>query len=243
MQIETDQPASEIKNVVAVRNPTITHVTDGDQRTVELRVISRSGKTIQVQQPGTGNVLPPGPYMLFVNRSVNGCVKPSKSAQVSASGGGVINPTSGCLAKRSSIGAKNVGRVRLGRTRGKLLSEKSLARVGPLKKSSKIYRYCVKKTSKRRVTAVFGKKSKVELIVSTAAGHGNRKIRPGVKSSKLRKAFPGAKKIGKGLYRASGKSPRIIGTRKGKVRFVGVATKSALRSKRNMRIYLKRAGL
>jgi len=194
-----------------------------------------------VQQPGSGNVMPPGPYMLFVNRDVNGCVKPGKAAQVMSASHGKIKPTSGCLARRSPIGPSHIGRVRLGRTRKKLLAEPRLARVTPLKKSSRIYRYCVKGTSKR-VTAVFGSKSKVDLVTTTARGHGNRKVRPGSSTRKMRRAFPRAKRIGKGVYRANARSPRLIGVRKGKVRYFAVASKRTLRSKRLLRIYLRRAG-
>jgi len=243
LQIDTNVPATQIKNVVAVRNPTVTHIVDADQRNVELRVISRSGNTIQVQQPGSGNVLPPGPYMLFVNRDVNGCVKPSKSAQVSASSHGKITPLSGCLATRSPIGRANIGRVRLGRKRTRLLAEPRLARVSPFNRTSKIYRYCVKRGKGRRVTAVFGRKTATELVVTTAARHGNRKIHPGSSTRQLRRAFPKAKRLSKTVYRLSARGQRLVGVRKGKVRYFGVASKRVLRNPRLLRAYLKRAGL
>ena len=242
LQITTDQPASQIKSVVAVRNASITHVVDADQRSVELKVLSRSGNTINVQQAGSGNVMPPGPYMLFVNREVGGCLKPGKAAQVRASAGGLITPTSGCLARRSPIGPRNIGRVRLGRTRSKLLAEPRLAKVGPARKSAKAYRYCVK-GGKGRVMAVFGRRSKVELVTTTGALHGNRGVRPGSTVRKMRKAFPRAKRISRTVYRANPKSPRLIGVRKGKVRYFAVAGKRPLKSKKLLRAQLRRAGL
>ncbi len=242
LQIQMDVPASQIKNVVLVRNPSVTHVVDADQRNVELRVISRSGNTIQVQQAGSGNVVPPGPYMLFVNRDVNGCIKPSHAAQVLAAAHGKIKPTTGCLARRSPIGRNHIGRVRLGRTRRRLLAEPRLARVSPLKKTAHIYRYCVKGTSKR-VTAVFGSKTKVDLVTTTAPRHGNRGVRPGSSARRMARAFPRRKRIAKGLYRANPRSPRLIGVRRGRVRYFAVASKRTLKSKRLLRVYLRRAGL
>lgn len=60
---------SPIHSVVLVRNPSVTHLIDGDQRAVELRIVGRSERSVVVQLPDR-NVLPPGPYMLFVNRDV-----------------------------------------------------------------------------------------------------------------------------------------------------------------------------
>jgi hypothetical protein len=68
LDVFTGDDAGDIENAVLVRYPTQTHVVDGDQRTVELRVTSRDAKHLQLAMPASGNVLPPGPYMLFVNR-------------------------------------------------------------------------------------------------------------------------------------------------------------------------------
>ena len=57
-----------VDKVVLVRDPSITHLTDGDQRTVEL-VTKGNGGDVKAFVPGA-NVVPPGPYMLFVERSV-----------------------------------------------------------------------------------------------------------------------------------------------------------------------------
>lgn len=88
VNVRVDVPASQIQSVVLVRNGSLTHEVDGDQRTVELKVIKRSGNVVTVQGAPNANVIPPGPYMLFANRSVNGCVKPSKSLSVFAASAG-----------------------------------------------------------------------------------------------------------------------------------------------------------
>ncbi len=88
INVTVDVPASSIQSVVLVRNGSLTHEVDGDQRTVELKVLRRSGNVVTVQRAPNANVLPPGPYMLFANRSVGGCVKPSVSRSVFAGPGG-----------------------------------------------------------------------------------------------------------------------------------------------------------
>jgi hypothetical protein len=65
----TSTDARQIGKVVLVRNASITHLTDADQRSVELRVLSMSGRQLTLAVPRP-SVLPPGPYMLFVERSV-----------------------------------------------------------------------------------------------------------------------------------------------------------------------------
>ncbi|HKN89991.1 MAG TPA: galactose oxidase-like domain-containing protein [Acidimicrobiia bacterium] len=64
-----------------VRNLSVTHLVDGDQRTVDVPVVSRTADSVTVRVPGN-TVLPPGPYMLFVNRSTPQGEIPSVSRQV-----------------------------------------------------------------------------------------------------------------------------------------------------------------
>jgi Domain of unknown function (DUF1929) len=74
--------ANRIENAVLVRNTAITHLTDGDQREIQLEIISRSPKHLEVALPWNPAVTPPGPYMLFVNaRSPRGLI-PSVAKQV-----------------------------------------------------------------------------------------------------------------------------------------------------------------
>jgi hypothetical protein len=146
-----------------------------------------------------------------------------------------------CLARRSSIGPAWIGRLKLGLTRKQLSSSPRLASVTPPAKTSKRYRYCVK-GSKGRVTAVFGKGTRVDLLIATAGSYGNRGVHPGVSLRTAKRTFRGLRRVSKTVYRLSRTSRRIIGVRKGKVRYVGVASKRTLRSKRLLRTYVKRAG-
>ena len=90
--VSYDQPlvihttnAADVSRVVLVRNPSATHLIDGDQRSVEVPVVSRTGDSVTVMVPGN-TVLPPGPYMLFVNRTTPKGEIPSVSKQVYVGG-------------------------------------------------------------------------------------------------------------------------------------------------------------
>ena len=73
--------AKDISTVALVRNPSVTHLVDGDQRTVDVPIVSRTGDSVTVAVPGN-TVVPPGPYMLFVNRNTSQGEIPSVSRQV-----------------------------------------------------------------------------------------------------------------------------------------------------------------
>src|SRR5204863_6270718 len=68
IEVEVDGPASDIAGAVLVRNPSVTHLIDADQRNVVLKVLARNGNTLRLAAPPNGAGAPPGPYMLFVNR-------------------------------------------------------------------------------------------------------------------------------------------------------------------------------
>jgi hypothetical protein len=147
----------------------------------------------------------------------------------------------GCLSRRSPIGPKNIGRIRLGRTRRQLRR----LRIQPRRRTRLTYRYCVKR-SRGRVTAVFSSRSrraKARLITTTARLHRTRRIGRGARFRSVVRRFPRRRRIARGLYRASPRSRRIFGVRRRRVRFVGVADKRLLHHPRTLRRYLRRAGL
>jgi hypothetical protein len=74
--------ASSIASVVLIRNTALTHLVDGDQRTVELPITSRSNGNLQVSVPSSNAVLPPGPYMLFINKRTAKGLQPSAGLQL-----------------------------------------------------------------------------------------------------------------------------------------------------------------
>ena len=81
LEVTTPQ-ASSIDSVVLVRNTAFTHLVDGDQRSVVLKVTGRAGDALHVQGPPNGRVAPPGPYMLFINQRTARGLMPSVGKQV-----------------------------------------------------------------------------------------------------------------------------------------------------------------
>jgi hypothetical protein len=73
--------AATIASVLLVRRTSLTHIVDGDQRSVELN-FSRQGETLLLRLPANSAVVPPGPYMLFVNQRQGDRLVPSTSKPV-----------------------------------------------------------------------------------------------------------------------------------------------------------------
>jgi hypothetical protein len=61
--------AATVAGVVVMRNTAQTHLIDGDARSVSLRIVSRSAGQVVVALPDSTNVLPAGPYELFVQQN------------------------------------------------------------------------------------------------------------------------------------------------------------------------------
>ena len=118
--------AADVESVVLVRNTAQTHLIDGDQRTVVLPISKRGAGGLTVDLTENGNVVPPGPYMLFLNKKGAGGTVPSVSAPVtvtslalpeltaalSASDADVLDPPSSDIDPASSgslDGVRSVG--------------------------------------------------------------------------------------------------------------------------------------
>ena len=69
----------------------------------------------------------------------------------------------GCLARRSPIGPRNIGRVRIGLTRAQLLRRVPT----PRRRTRRSWRWCVK-GSKGVVSAAFDRRGRVALVTTTA---------------------------------------------------------------------------
>ena len=69
-------------SMVMMRNSAITHLVDGDQRSVVLPVVGREGATLTVTAPPNRAVAPAGPYLLFANRPTSDGLVPSIGKQV-----------------------------------------------------------------------------------------------------------------------------------------------------------------
>ena len=142
-----------------------------------------------------------------------------------------------CVARRLRLGASGLGPLRLGQTRGS-----SLRRAGrPARRSRRVHRYSV--CGGGRVIVVFSPRGRARLVASTARAHRTARIRPGDRSSRLRRAYPRLRRLGRGMYAASPSSRLIIGAWRGRVRFVAVVDRPLRRSPGALHAYLRRGGV
>jgi hypothetical protein len=186
--------------------------------------------------PGRGEIwYSDGLSGFYVVRVTNGAWPFGEGAGQRSGGGGGGRT---CLARRSPIGPRNIGRVRLGYGRRRLLR----LPVKPVRRTRRSFRYCVKGSS-GRVSAVFTRRGRVALVTTTAPVHGNRRLRPGAPACALRRAYSRRRAIRPGLYRANRRSNRVIGVRRGRVRFFAVASRRLLRHPRALKRHLRLAGL
>ena len=144
-----------------------------------------------------------------------------------------------CLARRSPIGPRNIGRVRIGLTRAALLR-----RVGPrpVRRSRRYMRWCVKGGG-GTVTAVFGRRGRSVLVATTAPRHGNGRTFRGTGIGRLRQSFPRARRISRSLFRERPRSPRVLGVVAGRVQYVAVVDRRSLRTPSAIGRYLVLARL
>ena len=80
LTVKVDDPAA-ISSIRMLRNSTVTHLIDGDQRNVELKIVGRTKNAVKVEVPGS-TYLPPGPYHLFAHTMSDKGEIPSVSRQV-----------------------------------------------------------------------------------------------------------------------------------------------------------------
>lgn len=109
-----DVSTSDIKEVVLIRLPSVTHTFNQDQRRVRLGTpTATSSDSISVIAPANGNICPPGPYMMFLIRN-NGRNTPSE-AKIIRVGNLSLDSTSkafsstGTGTSRSTFTVKNPG--------------------------------------------------------------------------------------------------------------------------------------
>jgi len=141
-----------------------------------------------------------------------------------ALGGPDTSARFGCLARRAGVTSKAVGRVRVGLTRRRL----SRRVIGAGTETRRSWRWCVKR-SRGKVRVAFTRKGKVALVVTSASRHGRGALRPG------------ARVAGSGLVKMDKR--RFVRVRRGKVRYVVVASPGVAKSRRLLRRYLRLAGL
>jgi S-formylglutathione hydrolase FrmB len=155
------------------------------------------------------------------------------STRVIVGGGGAANR---CLARRAAVGSRGVGQVGLGSTRRALLRRAP----PPRRRTRRSWRWCVER-SRGAVRALFSRRGRVLLVATTAPGHRASRVHPGARVRVVSRVYPQRRALLGGVYRAGLHSRLLIGVRRGRVRYLAVASVGLLRSPGALRAYLRRA--
>ena len=150
----------------------------------------------------------------------------ARVGEIPGGGGAERAKGGGCVSRRTAVGRRRIGQIGLGIPRVRLRSSPRLAHLRPTSRSRRRFRYCVKGSS-ARVVAVLGRRARVELVATTAKGHRRSGVRPGVRAVRARRAFPRLRRVraGRGVYRAGPRSRLLVGVRRGRVRYLAVASR------------------
>jgi microsomal dipeptidase-like Zn-dependent dipeptidase len=160
-------------------------------------------------------------------------------------------PAETCRSARGRFTRRGMGRQRLA-----VGPEALLRRAGqPALRRGRVFRYCVQgrgnRRSKARFAAVFTPAGRVGMLVSNARGHGTIWRRRGrgrlriSRGASVRTLRGRARRVSSRLYvrRARGGVRFVYGVRRGRVRYVAVASRSVGRSTRRLRAYLRLSGV
>ena len=139
-----------------------------------------------------------------------------------------------CLARRLRVRRGAIGRVVLGGRRAAL--RRMGARMG--RRSA---RFCVRGGG--RVAASFDRRGRVRLVVTTARRHRAGRVHRGSSLRALRRAFPGVRRITRGVWAAPPARTLLFRVRGGRVRWVATATRATSRRARTLRRALGATGL
>ena len=144
-----------------------------------------------------------------------------------------------CLPRRMRIGRTGIGRIRLGMSKRTLLRTVAT----PVRRGSKAYRWCIDGSRGKRVSATFDRRGRVTLVTSTSNQQASRRIKPGSSARRLRRVFRRRKTLIRGVVRAHKRSRLLFGVRRGRVDYVGVSSRSLLKSGRSVKRHLRYAGV
>jgi hypothetical protein len=159
------------------------------------------------------------------------------TANVPARGG----PKPRCIARRAKVGRKSIGRTKL-RDRSTTLAR----RYGlPSRRKHGVWRYCVRGGGK--FIAVFNKRKRLVFLATTAKRHKRGRLHPGTLLRRLRRHYGrrGVRTVkGKVIVVRRGRANRnlVFGVRGRRVRYIAVADRKIVRSRRLLIRYHKKAG-
>jgi len=149
-------------------------------------------------------------------------------------------PSRRCRSPHVNFSRRGLNNVTLG-----LAPNPQLRKAGqPDRRNGRVWRWCVggRKDRRSKTLAAFTRGSQVGLIATTGSGHRAARVAAGMRSRRRRGKV---RSIGRGLYvrRVSGGRRFVYKVRRGKVRFVALASRGVSKNRRTIRNYLRMAGL
>jgi hypothetical protein len=146
----------------------------------------------------------------------------------------------GCKSRLKRITRRGVAHIRPRYTAAQVLRRSGQ----PTARGNYGWRWCVrgKKNRHRRLATSLTRGGRVAFVGTNAVNADAKRIRVGDRASRLRGH---ARALGGGLFvRSAGKRARFVyGVRRGRVRFVGLATRAASKNRATLRRYVRLAKL
>jgi lysophospholipase L1-like esterase len=153
-------------------------------------------------------------------------------------GGGPVGGSPVCLARRAPVSRRGIGRIRLGARRAAL----GRIRVAPTQRSRARVRWCT--NGGGQLTAVLSSRrrtARVVFVATTAPGHRIRRVHADSRKAALARAYPKRVRLTRGLFLSSRRGNALFGVSRGRVSFIAVAGRGALRHVRPLNRALRLA--
>ena len=139
-----------------------------------------------------------------------------------------------CVSRRATVRRRSIGRIKLGFRSSTVATKLGLAG----KRRRGVWRYCVRGGG--RFIIVFNRRKRAAFIASTARRHRRGRAHPGISLRRLRRIYRHRLRRVRSDVRRAG--PIVFGVRRRSVRYIAVASRPLLRSRRLLIRYHKRAG-
>ena len=144
----------------------------------------------------------------------------------------------GCVPRRVGIGPSRIGKIRLGLTRRQVRR-----RLGaPKRRTGRSYRYCVAGHAPQPHRRLQPPRPRRARSRPRPPRHSKRGVHPGSRTRAIRRVYKRRRNLTRGLVRANRASHLLFAHRRGRVRYLAISSYGLIRSRRELRRYLRYAG-
>ena len=149
-------------------------------------------------------------------------------------------PSQRCRSPHVHFSRRGLDRVRMGASPRSVLFSAGQ----PARRNGRVFRWCVGRrlNSRAKTLAVFTRAGKVGLIATNGRGHAANRSGP---SGRVRRIRGRVRRVGRTLLvrRARGGVRVVYGVRRGRIRFVALASRGVAKNRRTLRNYLRLSGI